>query len=340
MADDWSADLERRYLVRAVRQRLESLSRAGLDRIPAPDHREPAGRSPAGQEKPSARERELVHSRDDAEPGGRRLDPPAGKHLAAPPTGSAAAGSASGPLDGRAAAEHRAHPPGPGRHSSPTDRATSLPPLPVAASLFSSSEFETPPVPACDRAPLLDALATQVSVCRKCPHLADTRTQTVFGTGSSATRLMFIGEAPGADEDRIGQPFVGRAGQLLTDMITKGMGLARDQVYIANILKCRPPENRTPTAEESENCIGYLEEQIRNHPARVSLPAGQGRAPGAASNVTLHGEGPRQVASLPGYSDDRHISPRLPAAEAGIQARGVGRPSNAHEGDGIAGSGP
>jgi uracil-DNA glycosylase len=105
-------------------------------------------------------------------------------------------------------------------------------------------------------------MAAQVAVCRKCPHLAETRTQTVFGTGSSAARLMFIGEAPGADEDRLGKPFVGRAGQLLTDMITKGMGLARDQVYIANILKCRPPENRTPTSEESDNCIGYLEEQI------------------------------------------------------------------------------
>jgi DNA polymerase len=73
---------------------------------------------------------------------------------------------------------------------------------------------------------------------------------------------MFVGEAPGADEDRQGKPFVGRAGQLLTDMITKGMGLTREQVYIANVLKCRPPENRTPTEIESDNCIGYLEEQI------------------------------------------------------------------------------
>jgi DNA polymerase len=109
---------------------------------------------------------------------------------------------------------------------------------------------------------LLEALASVVAGCRKCRYLAETRTQTVFGTGSHETRLMFIGEAPGADEDRQGKPFVGRAGQLLTDMITKGMGLTRDEVYIANILKCRPPENRTPTQEESDNCIGYLEEQI------------------------------------------------------------------------------
>jgi DNA polymerase len=73
---------------------------------------------------------------------------------------------------------------------------------------------------------------------------------------------MFIGEAPGADEDRQGLPFVGRAGMLLTDMITKGMGLKRQDVYIANILKCRPPENRDPAPEESANCLPYLERQI------------------------------------------------------------------------------
>jgi DNA polymerase len=133
---------------------------------------------------------------------------------------------------------------------------------PAAASLFGASEFETPPVPAADRPADLSALAAQVAVCRKCPQLADTRTQTVFGVGSPTTRLMFVGEAPGFDEDRLGEPFVGRAGQLLTDMITKGMGLTRDQVYIANVLKCRPPENRSPAIEECANCQGYLEQQI------------------------------------------------------------------------------
>ena len=109
---------------------------------------------------------------------------------------------------------------------------------------------------------MLQALAAEVAGCRKCPHLAETRTQTVFADGSPTARLMFIGEAPGADEDRHGGPFVGRAGQFLTDMITKGMGLKRQDVYIANILKCRPPENRDPTPEESANCLGYLERQI------------------------------------------------------------------------------
>jgi DNA polymerase len=74
---------------------------------------------------------------------------------------------------------------------------------------------------------------------------------------------MFVGEAPGADEDATGRPFVGRAGQLLTDMITKGMGLRREDVYIANILKCRPPGNRDPQLDEAGRCLTYLEEQIR-----------------------------------------------------------------------------
>ncbi len=138
----------------------------------------------------------------------------------------------------------------------PRRRASLLGPL------FKEPGFDTPPVPPADRTALLESLASVVSACRKCAYLAETRTQTVFGTGPPQTRLMFIGEAPGADEDRQGKPFVGRAGQLLTDMITKGMGLSRDDVFIANVLKCRPPENRTPTLEESDNCIGYLEHQI------------------------------------------------------------------------------
>jgi DNA polymerase len=117
-------------------------------------------------------------------------------------------------------------------------------------------------VPPEERSALLKTLAAEVAVCTKCSELAQTRTQTVFADGGPSARLMFIGEAPGADEDRQGLPFVGRAGQLLTDMITKGMGLKRQDVYIANILKCRPPENRLPSAEESENCLPYLKRQI------------------------------------------------------------------------------
>ncbi|MGP0065329.1 MAG: uracil-DNA glycosylase [Isosphaeraceae bacterium] len=135
--------------------------------------------------------------------------------------------------------------------------------MPISkTSLLGESGFETPPVAADDRPAILAAAAAEVAACKRCPHLAASRTQTVFGTGSPTARLMFIGEAPGADEDRTGKPFVGVAGQLLTDMITKGMGLSREQVYIANVLKCRPPGNRTPTTEEADNCSSYLDHQI------------------------------------------------------------------------------
>ena len=114
---------------------------------------------------------------------------------------------------------------------------------------------------AVDKAALLAAIQTRVTVCVKCPHLARTRTQTVFGVGSPDAELMFIGEAPGADEDQQGEPFVGRAGQLLNNMI-KAMGLRREDIYIANIIKCRPPGNRTPERDECETCSPFLMRQI------------------------------------------------------------------------------
>ena len=90
-----------------------------------------------------------------------------------------------------------------------------------------------------DNSARLASIAQRVAICRLCPHLASSRTQTVFGVGNPNAELMFIGEAPGADEDRQGEPFVGRAGQLLTKIIA-AMGFTRDDVYIANVLKCRP----------------------------------------------------------------------------------------------------
>lgn len=104
------------------------------------------------------------------------------------------------------------------------------------------------------------ALRDVVADCRRC-GLCETRTQTVFGVGDTAARWMFIGEAPGADEDRQGEPFVGRAGQLLTSMI-RATGLTRESVYIANVLKCRPPGNRDPQAAEAEACRAYLDRQV------------------------------------------------------------------------------
>jgi len=107
----------------------------------------------------------------------------------------------------------------------------------------------------------LETLKAMVSKCRKCP-LGNLRKNAVFGEGNPAADLMFIGEAPGSEEDLQGKPFVGRAGQLLTDIVTKGMKLRRDDVFIANILKCRPPENRNPLPEEINCCEPYLLKQI------------------------------------------------------------------------------
>jgi uracil-DNA glycosylase len=114
---------------------------------------------------------------------------------------------------------------------------------------------------------LLAPIRERVSACTKCPHLASSRTQTVFGVGNPDADLMFVGEAPGFDEDRHGEPFVGRAGQLLTRII-KAMGFTREEVYIANVLKCRPDMpagaygNRAPTPQEMQTCRPYLVEQI------------------------------------------------------------------------------
>ena len=118
-----------------------------------------------------------------------------------------------------------------------------------------------------DKADLLEPIRERVRACTKCAHLACSRTQTVFGVGNPDADLMFIGEAPGVDEDQQGEPFVGRAGQLLT-RILKAMNFAREDVYIANILKCRPDTppgsfgNRPPTPTEMQTCRPYLVEQI------------------------------------------------------------------------------
>ncbi|QDU10602.1 uracil-DNA glycosylase family protein [Gimesia aquarii] len=112
-----------------------------------------------------------------------------------------------------------------------------------------------------DRQAELNIIADQVAQCQKCPELASTRTQTVFGVGNPAAKIMFIGEAPGADEDKQGEPFVGRAGKLL-DKIIEACQLKRSDIYIANILRCRPPGNRNPSDTEAANCRGFLDAQI------------------------------------------------------------------------------
>jgi DNA polymerase len=156
----------------------------------------------------------------------------------------------------------------------PRRNATPQPPSqPQATSPEGSLLFEKPKQPAFtpltsgDKRERLAALEKIVAPCPKCPHLARTRTQTVFGVGNPDAEVMFVGEAPGADEDKQGEPFVGRAGQLLTKII-ETMGFQRSEIYIANVLKCRPDMppgstgNRRPTLAEMETCLPYLREQI------------------------------------------------------------------------------
>jgi uracil-DNA glycosylase len=135
---------------------------------------------------------------------------------------------------------------------------------PVNVTLFAASE----PLPSAGaalpveqkRSELAVMNAQEVSVCIKC-RLCETRTQTVFGEGDPNAKIFFIGEGPGENEDLTGRPFVGRAGQLLDKMIA-AMGLSREQVYIANIVKCRPPQNRVPAPDEVATCTPYLERQL------------------------------------------------------------------------------
>lgn len=135
-----------------------------------------------------------------------------------------------------------------------------------------TSSAVVPPAPAAPARPL-PVVADEVASCTRC-ELAKTRTHTVFSRGNPTAKLCFVGEAPGADEDAQGLPFVGRAGQLLDKMIG-AMGLDPDaDVYVCNILKCRPPGNRRPTPEESETCIPYLHEQLAAVDPKVIVALG------------------------------------------------------------------
>ena len=160
-------------------------------------------------------------------------------------------------LERRQRAGIRVFPVGPLRHDStttaPSSRSDEQPHM-TRSDLFSE------PAPALT-AKTLDELRTEIGDCRLC-KLCTGRTHLVFGVGNPRARLMFVGEGPGREEDLQGEPFVGRAGQLLNDIITKGMSLKRDDAYIANVVKCRPPENRNPEPDEVAACEPFLKKQI------------------------------------------------------------------------------
>jgi DNA polymerase len=139
----------------------------------------------------------------------------------------------------------------------------------VAAAAVAASA----PAPAIVSSDSWDAVAAEVAVCTRC-GLCKTRTRTVFGVGDRQASWLVVGEAPGADEDRQGEPFVGRAGGLLNAML-RGIGLAREQVFIANVLKCRPPNNRDPQPDEVAQCLPYLERQIALLKPRIMLAVGR-----------------------------------------------------------------
>jgi uracil-DNA glycosylase family 4 len=148
----------------------------------------------------------------------------------------------------------------------------------------------------------LTAVYRQARACTYCPELASTRTQVVFGSGNADADLMFVGEAPGAREDEQGIPFVGAAGKLLGDLLAE-VGLSREDVFIANVLKCRPPGNRDPLPGEIENCQAYLMRQVELIQPRVICTLGN------FAMKLLRGE-PTGISRLHGQAEIRVIGER------------------------------
>lgn len=179
---------------------------------------------------------------------------------------------------------------------------------PAAVSATSAPDTPSPsappPIPMPESGDSLEAIAAEIGACSRC-SLAATRTNVVPGVGNGdGPDVMFIGEAPGADEDTQGIPFVGRAGQLLTKMI-EAMGYTRDQVFIANILKCRPPGNRTPTPQEMEVCIPFLRRQVALVHPKTIVALGATAVKGLlATNQGIN--------SLRGHWHDFHGTPLMP----------------------------
>src|SRR5918997_2001510 len=149
----------------------------------------------------------------------------------------------------------------------------------------------------------LKAVWQQAQTCTKCPQLAATRTKVVFGAGNADADLMFVGEAPGANEDRLGLPFVGQAGKLL-DTLLGEIGLTRDEVFIANVLKCRPPGNRDPLPQEIDNCQDYLFRQLELIEPRVVCTLGN------FATKLLRADPGTGITKLHGREEERVIGPR------------------------------
>src|SRR5436309_11593597 len=153
-----------------------------------------------------------------------------------------------------------------------------------------------------ERREQLKAVWREASACTRCPQLASTRQTVVFGSGDADSDLMFVGEAPGANEDRLGLPFVGQAGRLL-DQLLGEIGLSRPEVFVVNVLKCRPPGNRDPLPQEIDNCQGYLFRQLELIEPRVVCTLGN------FATKLLRGD-PTGITRLHGRAEERVIGPR------------------------------
>jgi uracil-DNA glycosylase family 4 len=145
--------------------------------------------------------------------------------------------------------------------AAPTAPTLVAPPTPKAPEVTAPLAAVPAPAPSFVSSVTLDEVRAELGECTRC-GLCDGRKQIVFGDGNANADLMFIGEGPGEDEDKVGKPFVGKAGELLTQMIEKGLGIERSSVYICNIVKCRPPNNRTPLPNEVASCKPFLDGQI------------------------------------------------------------------------------
>jgi len=217
-------------IARSLRRRLEDDGRAGLTAVPRA----------SAQPKPR-------RAKTPPETAGAPATPPAESPAPATATPGAAADTAAAPG---------------ATGSSPARAAELLEETAAPVVAQSGLDFGTPDLDTgADHEPALARIAAEVAECTRCAELVANRTLTVPGQGNPYARLVFIGEGPGQEEDRQGLAFVGRAGELLTKMID-AIGMTREEVYIANIVKCRPPGNRQPTPEEAANCAGYLARQL------------------------------------------------------------------------------
>lgn len=258
--------LSRTDMAKLVGQRLESLRRAGLTHLPKGTGE--YSFEPAEPIESQSQSRSSQPPRESQAESSVASNPPP---LTDPPSnGVRESGSQFRPQQQQAAAE---------ANSAALPDDAPVTPTPTSSSGLSLGEdspatdsgqpnqpigLETaygPSLPLAERVSALKVLQEEVARCTRCDELASTRSQTVFGVGNPATRLVLLGEGPGADEDRVGEPFVGAAGQLL-DKIISACKLSRSDVYILNAVKCRPPGNRNPSQSELANCWGYAEQQL------------------------------------------------------------------------------